>query len=277
MAAAAPVREDSSAVPGARAYARYIVKNYLVRNPQTPHHEDPSNPWYTEEGAKAASKSDVYGPGPRATRSATFDIDGWMDGAFHRLTLIDRDVDAAAYGDYCEAGICAQVLVLDTHSKRDTDPAWFGEFPEPLMFPSNGTTLPAKFATLIAGEWPDPLSCAGYSRPVGYPVTLQFDYRFVPKILSFTLSRDGTPVVVCGYDSTDYENPVQAAKIWARSVLSGRGALVLIPREPLKPGATYTVTVKVQARSDPFNWGSPSSFAGQMRSYTWSFSVAPAG
>lgn len=277
MAGVAPVREDPDAAHGATAHARYMVKNYLARHPHTPHYEELSNPWYTAEGAKAASKADEYGPGPRPIRSATFDIDGWMDGAFHRLSLIDRELQAAAYADYCEAGICAQVLVLDSQSKRDTDPTWFGEFPEPLMFPSNGATLPAKFATLIVGEWPEPLSCAGYSRPAGYPITLQFDSRFVPKLLSSALSCDGKPVQLCGYDSTDYVNVDQATQAWGRNVLSGRGAVVLIPREPLKPGATYSVRVNVQAQSDPFNWGSPSSFAGQMRSYTWSFSTAPQG
>ena len=277
MAGVAPIRQDPVAVAGATAHCRYVVKNYLAGNPLTPHYEEPSNPWYTPEGAKAASKGDQYGPGRGPLMSATSVIDGLMHGPFHRLGLIYRDLKAGAYAHYCESGVCAEVLVLESGLKAEQDLAWFREFPDPLMFPSNDVTLPAKFRKLDSGEWPEPLSCAGYKRPAGYPITLQFDTRFVPKLLSFTLSCDGKATQVCGYDSTDYMNPEQGTEAWGRGVLKSYGGAVLIPREPLKPGATCTVSVKAQAQSNPFNWPSPSSFAGQMRSYSWSFSVAPEG
>jgi uncharacterized protein YkwD len=273
MAGVVPVRADSDAVRGATAHARYMVKNYMAGNPQAPHYEQPGNPWYTPEGAKAALNGNEYGPGPGPLKSASFYIDGWMSGSFHRLSLIERDLTAAAYGHYCESGVCAEVLVLDPHLPARPAPGWFHEFPEPVMFPSNTTKLPANFATLIRGEWPEPLTCAGYSRPAGFPITLQFDSRFVSKLLSFSLVRNGTAAEACGYDSTSYLNPDPGPQMWGREVLKGRGAVVLIPRKPLQPGATYMVTVNVQAQRDPFNWGFPSPFANQMRSYTWSFSL----
>lgn len=273
MAGVTPVRDEPDAVRGATAHARYMVKNYLARNPETPHHEEPSNPWYSPEGADAAAKGAEYGPGRGSLKPASYEVEGWMDGAFHRLGLIARNLAAASYGHYCESGVCAEVLVEDS-PKADTDPLWFGTFPEPVMFPSSGTTLPSKYATLISEEWPEPLSCPGYTRPVGYPITLQFDSRFVPKLASFALSRDRSPTDVCGYDSTSYANSDQGWQAWGRDVLRGNGAVVLIPREPLRAGATYTVTVNVQAQSDPFNFGSRSPFADQMRTYTWSFSLA---
>lgn len=275
MAGVAPIREDPDAVAGARAHCQYVVKNFLAGNPLTPHYEDPSNPWYTPEGAKAASKSDQYGPGSLV--SPTSVIDELMHGPFHRLGLVYRDLKAGAYAHYCESGVCAEVLLLESGLKADPGPAWFREFPDPLMFPSNGMTLPPKFTKLDSGEWPEPLSCAGYKRPAGYPITLQFDARFVPKLLSYTLSCDRRPTQTCGYDSTDYLNPDQGTEAWGRGVLKSYGGAVLIPREPLKPGATCTVWVKAQALSNPFNWPSASSFGGQMRSYTWTFSVAPKG
>jgi hypothetical protein len=146
-----------------------------------------------------------------------------------------------------------------------------------VTFPSDGTTLPNTLSTLMSGEWPEPLSlsCAGYNRPAGYPITLQFDQRFVPILLSSTLTRNGAPEDVCGYDSDSYTNLDQPTQEWGRDGLKGDGAIVLIPRNPLKPGATYIETVKVQGRDDPFGWGSRSPFTGQPRIYSWSFSVAP--
>lgn len=276
MAGVPLVRDDSYEIRGATAHARYMVKNYLAGNPETPHHEAPSNPWYTPEGGKVAPKGDEYGPGTGSLKSPIYDVDGWTDGAFHRLGLLARDLTAASYGDYCENKVCASVLVLDLHQDSDTDPTWFGKFPEPVMFPSNGATLPETQTTLISDEWPEPLSlsCTGYSRPAGYPITLQFDGRFVPKLLSSGLTRDGVAVPVCGYASDSYTNSDGATQEWGRGVLKGEGAIVLIPREPLKPGAIYTVTVNVQGEADPFGWGSTSPFAGQTRSYTWFFSLA---
>jgi hypothetical protein len=277
LASVKPIREEQDEIPGATAHARYMVKNYLARNPETPHREEPSNPWYTPEGAQAAPKGDELGPAPGSPKSPIYSIDWWMDASFHRLTLLNRNLAGAAFARYCESGVCAAVLVLDSQSEVDSDPTWFSQFPEPVMFPPNRMTLSAKFATLISGEWPEPLSCAGYKRPAGYPITLQFDYRFVPKLLSFTLSRNGTSTQMCGYDGTDYSNPDPATQAWGRSGLKGQGAVVLIPRQPLTPGVTYTVTVSVQAEGNPFNWPTPSSFAGQMRSYTWTFTVVPKG
>jgi hypothetical protein len=275
MAGVAPVREDPDAVAGATAHCRYVVKNFLIGNPLTPHYEDPSNPWYTPEGEKAALEGDHYGPGRGPLMSATSVIDGLVHGPFHRLGLVYRDLKAGAYAHYCESGVCAEVLVLESRLKDDPGPTWFGKFPDPLMFPSDGMTLPAKYRKLDSGEWPEPLSCAGYKRPAGSPITLQFDARFVPKLLSFTLSCNGRAAQVCGYDSTDYANTDEGTQAWGRGVLKSYGGAVLIPRDPLKPGATCTVSVTAQAQRNPFNWPSPSSFAGQIRTYTWSFSVAP--
>jgi uncharacterized protein YkwD len=276
MAKLSHVEEHANAVRGATAHARYMVKNYIARNPETPHHEEPGNPWFTKEGAEAAPNGEEY-YSAGSIKPINFYIEGWMDGTFHRLGLLERNLTTAGYGHYCEGGNCASVVVLRSHEEADTDPTWFGKFPEPVMFPSNGTTVPARLSALTLGEWPEPLSlsCSGYRRPAGYPITLQFDSRFVPKLLSFSLSHNGAPIEGCGYDSTSYTNSEQATQDWARAVLKGYGAVVIIPRNPLERGATYVVTVTVEGQSDPFASGSQSPFAGLTRHFEWSFSVAP--
>jgi hypothetical protein len=260
MAGVPPVAEDGNFLKGASAHARYMVKNYLARNPKTPHREEPTNPWYTDEGAKAAPKAAEVGPGSQQSPSVS--IDWWMDAPLHRLGLIARDLRMAAYGHYCEGDICAWTLVLDSRAQADTDPLWFGEVPDPVMFPANATTIPSNLSVLIVGEWPEPLSlsCSGYRRPNGFPITLQFDQRFVPRLLSFALTRNGASVDACGYDSTSYENVNLPTQNWARGGVKGRAAVVLIPREPLNRGAKYTVTINVEEQNDPFGWGFTISF-----------------
>jgi hypothetical protein len=274
MADLPPVAEDQNFLKGATAHSRYMVKNYLARNPDTPHREEPNNPWYTDEGAKAAPKAEEVGPGPLELPSVS--IDGWIDAPFHRLGLIQRDLGMATYGHYCEGDVCAGNLVLESKERTD-DPLWTGKFPDPIMFPANDTTLPSNLSVLLVDEWPEPLSlsCSGYRRPNGYPITLQFDQRFVPKLLSFELTRNGVPMEACGYDSTSYANSDESARSWASEVLKDYAAVVLIPRESLNREAKYAVTINVEAQSDPFSWGSPSPFAGQTRRYEWSFSIAP--
>ncbi len=248
LAGVPQVREDADAVRGATAHAHYMVKNYLAGNPDTPHHEEPGNPWYTPEGAKAAPNGNEYGPGPGPLKSPNYDIDGWMDGSFHRLGLIERNLTAVGYGHYCESGVCGEGLVLNSESRAD-GPGVVRRISAALMFPSNAATLPAGLSSLIYAEWPEPLSCPGYIRPAGYPITLQFDSRFVPKLVSFTLSRNGVSAEVCGYDSTSYANRDQATQAWGQDVLKGQGAIVLIPKKPLEPGAAYTISVDVQGQA----------------------------
>lgn len=270
LAGVAPIAEDFKTSTGATAHARYIVKNYIAHKPETPHHEEPSNPWYTSEGAKAAPIGDEY---IGSSVSAVSAIDGWVHAPFHRLNMLERSVKAASYGHYCESGVCGAVLVLLQASQSDGDHNSLGELPQPVMFPSNGMALPASLSTLIDGEWPDPLSCPSYARPAGYPITLQFDQRFVPRLLSFKLNRNGTPIEICGYDSNSYRNSDLATQSWGRDGLKGDGAIILIPKEPLEPGAKYTVSVAVEVEGDPWDLGLRSAFSGQRVQYVWSFSL----
>ncbi len=152
--------EDTSATAGAMAHARYMVKNYLASNPETPHHEEPGNPWYTEEGARLAPKAEeneYFGHGVKL--SPLVSVDGWMDAPLHRLGLLERGLTAAAFGHYCESDACAGTLVLESQARTDIDPLWSGELPEPVMFPANATTMPSNLLVLAVGEWPEPLRC----------------------------------------------------------------------------------------------------------------------
>jgi hypothetical protein len=238
------------------------------------HAEDPKLAGFSEEGLAAAKHGPGDGIPPTPAHSAVWDIDAWIGITLHRAPIIDRHLSRIALGRYCEHGICA--AALERRRAQYWKPGEMSQFPEPVEFPPDRSTLPVALRS-FGGEWPDPLSsCPGYGPLTGEPIGLQFDDRFIPKLTAFTVTRNGMRVETCGIDSTSYTNANKFDEDWGRNCLEDDALIVLVPRVALEPGATYTVAVTVQGRSDPFPNlpNSPwAAFAGQTRTYTWSFSV----
>ncbi len=231
------------------------------------HTEDPKLPGFSSEGLAAAQHGAGDVSPPWLPESDASYIDAWMGGPLHRSAIIGRRLSRIALGRYCERGVCAAAL-----SGSAWKPIEMSQFPEPVEFPSDGSTLPVALRS-FGGEWPNPLSsCPGYGPLTGEPISLVFDNQFSPKLTAFTVTRDGTPVETCGIDSTNYMNPNKFIEDWGRNCLSIM--IVLVPRVQLEPGASYSVAVTVQGRSGPNSNGPWSAFASQTRTYTWSFSVS---
>jgi uncharacterized protein YkwD len=263
LAKLGPIADDPTLSQGDFKHARYLVKNFaaeIKRNDTLGalmHTESPDKPWYTSEGLKAAQNSDVeqwYDTYPGASRLRSIDaIDAWLRGPFHRLSILDPGLSEAGYGAYCENGVCASALELPQGRSVP------GRLASPVMFPPQDAVMP--FSRMINGEWPDPLaSCPGYHWPAGLPITLQLG-MFVPTNLSaHALVLNGEPVEHCAFDARSYSNPNSADQDWGRKVLAGYGAIVLIPRAPLRRGATYAVSITAGGQS-----------------YNWSFTISAAG
>lgn len=258
MARVSLVTENLNLSKGDFAHARYLVKNFweLLKNGANlgamMHEEDPSNPWYSREGFVAAKSSDVdEWPGPKPPASDSWAIDNWMVAPFHRLSILNPHLRQVGYGNYCEAGVCA--AALNTNTDADPLPPKGKAYAAPVEYPPAGAVIKARS---FRSEWPDPLSgCPGLLPPVGLPITLQLGAWIRPHLYGFTLSRDGSAVQACGFDSSTYSNPDAPTQELARSILKDYGAIVLVPRTPLTPGR-YTVLVTSEARS-----------------YTWSFTI----
>jgi hypothetical protein len=113
-----------------------------------------------------------------------------------------------------------------------------------------------------AGEYPNPLTtCHGFSMPVGVPIVLQLGAPTQGedvKVSSSSVSDGASQIETCTFDATSYANPDGFQQSMARRELHAYGAVVVIPKDPLRPGHQYTVSIV--ADSQP---------------YTWSFSVAP--
>ncbi len=112
----------------------------------------------------------------------------------------------------------------------------------------------------LGGETPDPLSaCPSFTTPSGPPIIVQFGSGFTSvNITAHTFQQGATNVEHCIYTETSYTNPNPQHQALGRSFLSSRDATVIIPRNPLTPGASYTVSLTANGQS-----------------YTWSFGALP--
>jgi Cysteine-rich secretory protein family len=264
LAGLAPVAPDPVLAAGDLAHARYLVKTDAQNIKKgwigaEAHTESPSNAWYSHAGQIAAQGSDVeagsnpYGK-PWITPEAA--VSGWISTPFHRLAILNPLLRGAGYGQYCDGGSCAAALNLLTD--MDPIPPFPQVLPKPIMFPPDGSTLPLKS---WEGEWPDPLtSCPGYESPSGLGITLQLGMTLETHLSRYKVTLgDGSPSAIesCGFDSTSYVNPDPATQQRGRHILTNLGAVVIVPRAPLKPGH---YAVALTANDHP---------------YAWSFSISP--
>ncbi len=241
------VSETASWSSGCTLHARYMVKNDVIG-----HSEDPANPWYTAEGAAAAQNSNVMA----STLTSTADTDAlalWMTGAFHGIALVDPALQSTGFGSYREAvGQWQMGACLDVLRGLGVSSAAY-----PLTWPADGERMP--FAMYGGNEQPDPLTtCAGYTAPSGAPIYLLLGpgWSVTPSVTASAFTQAGSPLAHCVIDSATYTNPDAAMQQLGRDVLAGRDAVVLIPKDPLIPGASYTASITVNGQT-----------------YTWSFTV----
>lgn len=230
--------EDPTWSQGDYNHAVYMVKNDLVT-----HYEASNLPYYTVAGDTAAQNSNIYVSSSTATTDEQA-IDWWMQAPFHALGMMDPRLAQTGFGSYREVksgwqmGAAVDVLRGNPFSG--------GQYP--VYFPGNGTTEP--LTTYGGFESPDPLqACSGYSAPTGLPAFVQVGGNISTSVGVHTFTGNGTPLEHCVIDSS---NPSFAYS------LKSRGAVILIPRQPLQTGVTYVVALTVN--------GMP---------YTWSFNVGP--
>lgn len=275
------VKENGSFSEGDFKHARYLVKNHVGFGAgAAAHSEDAANPWYSREGLEAAQTSDVIPPGGSAFDDEEA-IDLWLSAPFHALPMLDPDLGEAGFGRYCENGQCAAALRVGRDESWFRNPAhsaslsrldperhlhdnpYVYELPvathalaSPIEFPPDGAVISA--GSFDGNEWPDPLApCAGYRPPTGPAITLQLGTEVNPEVTAHSFARDGERLEHCIYDASTYANPDAIQARSANGILKLMGVVVLIPREPLISGATYSVSITARGAT-----------------HAWSFSVA---
>ncbi len=248
------VSSDPELDAAAKAHARYLVKHVLEGKEGElegggAHTEDPSDPWYTPAGLAAAQNSDVSPPCRNCIIvSASEHVDGLVAIPFHRLRILDPAVTNSGFGSYTEAGLKAAVLYMPVPDNA-------GTFAAPIEFPPGGSRV--GLAIYQSGEWPDPLSsCPGYTAPTGLPITLELGRWLVANVSDYSFKVGDQTLPSCVFDAATYSNPDDGTQVEAREILKDWGTAVLIPRQPLTSGQTYTVSISVNGKT-----------------YSWSFSV----
>lgn len=177
--------------------------------------------------------------------SASEHVDGLVAVPFHRVRILDPAVTKGGYGSYTEAGLQGAVLYLPV------PPDAAKTFAQPIEFPPDGSRV--GFAAYQSDEWPDPLtSCQGYTAPTGLPITLELGRWLMANVSDYSLKTGGRTLDSCVFDASTYVNPDENTQSLAREILKDWGTAVLIPRQPLTSGQTYTVTITANGKT--YNW-----------------------
>jgi len=260
MAGLRAVAENAHLSYGSEEHARYLIaqgpadavgfRAYDRRIGPRAHLENSHSPSYTAAGAEAAiggplaadviQGADVAWEG----RSESGDIDNLILAPFHRLSLLAPWARLGGYGSFGEYPRRAAALAL-------RGPLEAQQHGDPIEFPPANTNV--SINALSGTEWPNPMAgCAGYERPVGFPITLQTGRRL--GLRSYSLhdqTLDGA-LEACGFDAASYRSsdPIQQKR--GRELLDAYGAVVLIPRTPLSSGHRYRVTL--QTSRGRFEW-----------------------
>jgi len=234
------VVDDSDWSQGDWLHSRYMVKNDLIS-----HSEDPSKPWFSNEGDLAARSSNLLVSSSH-TATDLKAIAGWMQAPFHGLGMLDPQLRRVGYGSYRELDGGFQMgAALDVlRGLQDLpDAVTF-----PIVWPGDGTQVP-----LIAhsGEYPNPLSsCPGYIAPAGLPLILQIGAGDLsPQVTAHSFMSGNEALAHCVFDESSYTNPDHSAQSLGRAILDSRDAIVIIPMEPLTPGRNYSISVTVNGET----------------------------
>ncbi len=259
----AAVKKDPQLSEGDLAHARYLVSNEadMIRSGRigpSIHSEDPARPLYTAAGRSAAELSavDAVFTDPPEDPGRTWAVENWITGPFHRLWLLNPDLARAGYGQFCNGGICAAALNVRSGIVARAPDA---KAAPAVMFPPNQATIDNGAFTAEESEWPNPLApCAEYANPTGIPITLALGRPASMLLEEYRVESNGVPIAACGFDADSYRSPDRAARDRVRRELAHFGAVVIVPRRPLTPGAVYRVTLKASGTT-----------------YSWRFAVAP--
>jgi hypothetical protein len=233
-----PVAIDPVLTKGCAAHAEYLVKN--AEHPSTQglglHSEDPKLPGYTKEGERAGKASVIFlGLGGADA------VEGWVGSLLHRIPLLQSRLRKIGYGS-AAGGPAKVTVVLDA-----TNGMGAGKDAPVVVYPADGQK---DVPTAFSPEIPDPIP-ESPDKKAGYPVTAIFSEGALVKDVKASLK-----------DAAGNEIPVWLSSPEKPAAVDyQRNTVGLIPKEPLRPLTTYTVSMaarvtgKAWVRSWTFSTG----------------------
>lgn len=226
--------------------------SYMVINDEPfAHSEDPNNPLFKVIGDEAARKGNIFATSQTDARF-NWAVNFWFSAPFHSVPMLDPRLHTIGYGDYVEdIGSFKMSAVAEVRTG-------VGELPEsvtyPLFFPGDGSQTWITRLSLL--EWPSPYgNCPGYQQPTGPALIMQLGPGDVtPNVENFAVTKGGQVLDACLFDETNYINANVYTQELGRTILGERDAIVIIPREQLAVGETYTVTVAVSGETHSWSF-----------------------
>lgn len=242
----APALANSEALSlGSFQHSKYMV----VNDRPIAHNEDKTFPLFTPAGQQAAINGNLFAT-TQVEANYVWAINFWASAPFHLLPMMDPALRSTGFGVYNqEIGQFHMAAVLDIRSELGEDT---GDVQFPLFFPGDNTETWIVRHSLY--EWPDPLaSCPGFTRPAGPPLVVQLgDGSLTPNVTNHAVFIGDRRIDSCRFTETTYTNPDAYAQGVGRTILGDRDAVVIIPRQPLAVGETYTV--QVEANGELYTW-----------------------
>ncbi|MCE9584308.1 MAG: CAP domain-containing protein [Planctomycetes bacterium] len=227
------VKMDEELSKGCRAHAEYLKTNEGQPSTQGlgAHKEDAKLPGYTIEGEKAGGSADISFEDPVPS------IDGLMATLFHRVPLLDPGLEKIGFGAI--HGDKGWYVVVDVMSGRKGGGKATGKGPQPVLYPRDKQKdVPHEFS----GELPNPIPDDKDGR-AGYPITAQFPGGIPVKEASVGLKDADGKLLDCWVSSP--EKPADARY--------QRNTICAMPKDVLKPGATYTVMMAAKVGGRPWS------------------------
>ncbi len=234
---------------GSNFHSQYMVLN----DKPIAHSEDPANNLYTDIGDQAARHGNIFAT-TQLEATYQWSINFWISAPFHLIPIIDPELAAVGFGIFNqEDGTYHTSAVLDV---RSADKAAEIPVDYPIFFPGDGSETWILRQSLY--EWPEPFgNCPGYGLPSGPALVLQIgDGSLTPQVTHHVLLQGDQTLESCVFDETNYVNANAYAQQQGRIILDERDAIVILPKNQLAVGETYTVQVTANGQT-----------------YTWSFST----
>ncbi len=234
--------EDVALSAGSQLHSEYMI---IEDNPNARYQSKRSEN-YTEAGDRAARNANIFA---MTSDGGEYDwaVNYWMTAPFHIVPMLDPQLESVGFGSFAGGGEVKYTAVLDVNSgKNETN------IPDyPITFPQDGGKTWLTFYSLF--EYPDPLTvCDDYQQPTGPPLVLLLGSDNVPEVTNYNLQRGDVLLDACLLYEQNYVNEDEYAQEVGRSVLHERGAVVLIPQQPLTVGSIYTASVTVNG--EVYTW-----------------------
>ncbi len=216
-----PVAMDPSLSKGCREHAAYMVENR--GKPQlysiNAHHQDPTLPGATPEGAACGRAADLY---PNID-DPVHAVHGWMASVYHRRPIIAPNVQTVGIG-YAPLPAGGRFAFALQFVWGSAPPSAF-----PVVYPANGQVdVPVDMVREEPNPIPPPVVFAGH------PITLNFPaYEPLTGASATLVDGAGQPVPFF------FSSPEQPASKYNDQP----GIVALIPKEPLKTSTRYTAMI----------------------------------